>query len=63
MIPEEKRLRVPSLVGLSVREVIEQAGAAGLQVRIAGDGIAREQAPPSGTMVPVGTQIVVRCER
>jgi cell division protein FtsI/penicillin-binding protein 2 len=63
MIPDEKRLRVPSLVGLSVREVIEQAGAAGLQVRIAGDGIAREQAPPPGTMVPPGTRIVVRCER
>lgn len=63
MIPDAKRLRVPSLTGLSIRDVIERAGAAGLQVRITGDGIAREQAPAPGTMVPPGTQIVVHCQR
>jgi cell division protein FtsI (penicillin-binding protein 3) len=61
MIPDAKLLRVPSLIGLPVRKVIEQAGLAGLDVRIAGNGTAREQAPPPGTMVPPGTQIVVRC--
>jgi len=63
VIAEANQLRVPSLVGLSVREVIEQAGIAGLQVEIAGDGIAREQAPATGTMVRAGTKIVVRCTR
>jgi len=62
-LPDEKKLRVPSLIGLPVREVIEQAGAAGLEVQIAGNGIAREQAPAAGTMVAPGTKIVVRCGR
>ncbi len=57
------KLRVPSLIGLQIREIIEQAGSAGLQVEITGDGIAREQAPAPGTMVPPGTKIVVRCAR
>jgi cell division protein FtsI (penicillin-binding protein 3) len=62
-LPPENQLRVPSLVGLSVREVIEKAGAAGLDVEITGDGLAREQAPAAGTLVPAGTKIVVRCAR
>jgi cell division protein FtsI (penicillin-binding protein 3) len=62
-IPDGKNLRVPSLVGLPVREVIEQAGSAGLDVQIIGNGIAREQAPAPGTVVAPGTKIVVRCAR
>jgi cell division protein FtsI/penicillin-binding protein 2 len=62
-MPDGKKLRVPSLVGLPVREVIEQAGGAGLDVQIVGNGIAREQAPAPGTMVAPGTKIVVRCTR
>jgi cell division protein FtsI (penicillin-binding protein 3) len=46
-----------------MREVVEQAASAGLQVDITGDGIARQQAPDAGTMVPAGTRIVVRCSR
>jgi cell division protein FtsI (penicillin-binding protein 3) len=56
-------LKVPSLVGLPVRKVIEQAAAAGLEVQISGSGTVREQAPAAGTMVAGGTQIVVRCAR
>jgi len=63
MIPDAKLLRVPSLIGLPVRQVIEQASAAGLEVRITGNGTVREQAPAPGTMVAPGTQIVVRCAR
>ena len=58
-----KRVAVPSLVGQPVRSVIEQAGSAGLGVQVLGTGIAREQAPAAGTMVPVGTEIVVRFTR
>jgi cell division protein FtsI (penicillin-binding protein 3) len=57
------QLLVPSLIGLPVRKVIEQAGAAGLEVVIDGNGTAREQAPAPGAMVPPGTKIVVRCVR
>ena len=61
MISDPKKLRVPSLVGLPVRKVIEQAGAAGLSVQISGNGTVREQAPAAGTLVAIGTKIVVRC--
>jgi cell division protein FtsI (penicillin-binding protein 3) len=62
-VNEAKRLQVPSLIGLPVRKVIEQAAAAGLEVQITGNGTVREQAPAPGTMVVPGTQIVVRCGR
>jgi cell division protein FtsI (penicillin-binding protein 3) len=62
-IADSKTLRVPSLIGLPVRKVIEQAAAAGLEVQISGSGTVREQAPAPGTMVAPGTQIVVRCGR
>jgi len=55
--------RVPSLIGLTVRQVIEQAGSAGLEADIVGSGTCREQAPAAGTMVRPGMKIVVRCGR
>jgi cell division protein FtsI (penicillin-binding protein 3) len=63
MVNDGKRLRVPSLIGLPVRKVIEQSAAAGLEVQITGNGTVREQAPAAGSMVVPGTQIVVRCGR
>jgi cell division protein FtsI (penicillin-binding protein 3) len=60
---EDRSLKVPSLVGLPLRKVIEVSAAAGLQVRMVGDGTAREQAPAPGTMVARGTQIVVKLAR
>jgi cell division protein FtsI (penicillin-binding protein 3) len=63
VVADAKTLRVPSLIGLPVRKVIEQATAAGLEVQITGNGTVREQVPAPGTMVAPGTQIVVRCER
>jgi cell division protein FtsI (penicillin-binding protein 3) len=63
LVAGAKTLRVPSLLGLPVRKVIEQAAAAGLEVEIIGSGTVREQAPAPGTMVAPGTKIVVRCGR
>jgi cell division protein FtsI (penicillin-binding protein 3) len=63
IVGDKKTLRVPSLIGLPVRKVIEQAAAAGLEVEITGNGTVREQAPVAGTMVAPGTRIVVRCGR
>jgi cell division protein FtsI (penicillin-binding protein 3) len=63
LVAGAKTLRVPSLLGLPVRKVIEQAAAAGLEVEITGSGTVREQAPAPGTMVAPGTKIVVRCGR
>ncbi len=63
IVADAGQLRVPSLLGLSVRQVIETAGGAGLEVEISGSGTAREQVPAPGAMVAPGTKIVVRCAR
>jgi cell division protein FtsI (penicillin-binding protein 3) len=58
-----KKVQVPTLTGLPLRRVIEQAGAAGFDVQVTGSGTSRDQMPTAGTMVPIGTKIVVRCGR
>ena len=64
VIPTEKNnIKVPSLIGLPMRQVIEAASAAGLDVQFVGSGTVREQAPAAGTMVAPGTHIVVHCAR
>lgn len=60
---ESKKLTVPSLIGLTVRQVIESAAASGLDVQVLGTGTAREQAPAPGTQVPPGTRVIVHCDR
>jgi len=61
--PNAPKVKVPKLVGLEVRKVMEVASSVGLNVRVVGSGKVREQAPAAGTVVPQGTQIVVKCER
>jgi cell division protein FtsI (penicillin-binding protein 3) len=56
----KRRVSVPSFVGEPLRKVVESAGVAGLGVQLLGDGIARDQAPAAGTLVPIGTEVVVR---
>ena len=58
-----KRVAVPSFTGEGLREVVERTGEAKLRVKPVGSGMAREQAPVAGTMVPVGTGVVVRFVR
>jgi cell division protein FtsI (penicillin-binding protein 3) len=55
--------KVPELVGLPVRQVIEAAAMAGLEVQITGTGTVREQAPAAGSVVGPTTRVVVRCSR
>jgi cell division protein FtsI (penicillin-binding protein 3) len=63
VVASGQRVTVPSFLGEPVRKVIEQAGEAGLGVQALGTGIARDQAPHAGTMVPAGTEVVVRFGR
>jgi cell division protein FtsI (penicillin-binding protein 3) len=58
-----RQVKVPSFVGMSMRQVIETAAGAGLEVQVAGSGTIREQAPAAGTMVTPGTHVVVRGAR
>lgn len=62
-ISSVQNIAVPSLAGLSVRQVIEKAAETGLQVEIVGEGTVRDQAPAPGTMVQPGTHVAVRCTR
>ena len=57
------KVMVPTFVGAALRAVVERAGAAGLRVQPVGSGLAREQVPAAGAMVPEGTEIVVRFTR
>ncbi len=59
----EGQRKVPELIGLPVRKVIETAATAGLEVEISGSGTVREQAPAAGTVIGPNTRIVVRCSR
>jgi len=56
----DDRVAVPSFAGKSLRDAVVQASAVGLAVQVVGSGVARDQAPAAGTMVPAGTAIVVR---
>jgi cell division protein FtsI (penicillin-binding protein 3) len=58
-----RRVAVPSFTGAAVRNVVETAASLGLRVEPVGSGTAREQAPQAGTLVPLGTEVVVRFER
>ena len=63
IISSDGARKVPDLVGLPVRKVIESAAAAGLEVEITGSGTVREQAPAAGTVVSPNMRLVVRCSR
>ena len=57
------RVPVPSFEGSGLRSVVERADAIGLRVQVLGSGLAREQVPAPGTVVPAGTEVVVRFSR
>jgi cell division protein FtsI (penicillin-binding protein 3) len=54
---------VPSLLGLSMRGAIESAHKAGFELQVVGSGTAREQQPPPGSYLPLGSKIAVRFSR
>jgi cell division protein FtsI (penicillin-binding protein 3) len=63
MVDAGLRVAVPSFAGAALRAAVETAERLGLRVAPVGSGVAREQMPAAGTLVPVGTQVVVRFER
>lgn len=58
-----RKVAVPVFDGSGLRAAIEKAGVAGLRVQPVGSGLAREQMPAAGTMVPMGTEVVIRFGR
>jgi cell division protein FtsI (penicillin-binding protein 3) len=63
VVSQAGRVPVPSFLGMTVRQVIEQAASAGFAVEVDGNGAAREQNPVPGTMVEPGARIQVHCRR
>jgi cell division protein FtsI (penicillin-binding protein 3) len=63
VVDATRRVAVPSFEGASLRSVVEKADSLGLRVQPVGSGLAKDQAPAPGTMVPAGTEIVVRFAR
>ena len=57
------RVPVPEFRGSALRSVVEHASDLGLRVETLGSGLAQDQAPAAGTMVPPGTEVVVRFAR
>ncbi len=63
VVNSSRRIAVPSFAGSSLRSTVEKADNAGLRVQAIGSGLAKEQVPAAGTMVPAGTEVVVRFVR
>ncbi len=55
--------RTPSFLGKTLREVIEEASAQGISVRLEGNGVARDQNPAPGGILAEGETIRVRFSR
>jgi cell division protein FtsI (penicillin-binding protein 3) len=61
--PTGKALKMPSLIGLPMRQVVEQAENAGLTIQVEGRGIVRSQEPAAGSLVSAGARVTVHCTR
>ncbi len=55
--------RVPNFIGMTMRSVVEQASARGLQVMVDGSGVARTQDPAPGDPLHPGERIRIRFGR
>jgi cell division protein FtsI (penicillin-binding protein 3) len=63
VIDAGRRVAVPEFSGEALRGVVQDAAHLGLRVQTLGSGLAKEQAPAAGTMVPLGTEVVIRFAR
>jgi hypothetical protein len=55
--------KVPDFVGKTVKDVMQEAAAGGIQVDMLGDGLARTQEPTAGALLLPGEHIRVRFAR
>jgi len=62
-LPAGKTVKVPSLIGMPVRQVVEQVAIAGLNLQVEGRGLVRSQEPEAGAQVQPGSQVIVHCAR
>jgi len=55
--------KVPDLRGLTLRAVLEESAATGLPIEVQGDGVARAQDPPPGSILAPGSRVHVQLMR
>jgi hypothetical protein len=55
--------KVPNFVGMTVRDVAQEAAATGIDVDLYGEGLARAQKPAPGAFLQPGGHIAVRFAR
>jgi cell division protein FtsI (penicillin-binding protein 3) len=55
--------RVPDFRGMTLNTVLEESAATGLPVEVQGDGLARNQDPPPGSVLPPGGRVRVQFAR
>jgi len=63
LLDEGPLLDVPDFTGLSARRVTEESQSLGLEIQMAGSGLAVQQDPPPGTSVHAGSAVFVRFAR
>jgi cell division protein FtsI (penicillin-binding protein 3) len=55
--------KVPDLRGMTLRAVLEESAAIGMPIDVQGDGMARTQDPPPGSILAPGTRVRVQLTR
>ena len=61
--PVSDASKVPDFRGMTLRAVLEESAAAGLPVEVLGRGLARDQNPPPGAVLPAGGRVRVQFAR
>jgi cell division protein FtsI (penicillin-binding protein 3) len=55
--------KVPDFRGMTLRSVLEESAARGLELEVSGSGLARNQEPAPGTILPPGEHVRVQFSR
>jgi cell division protein FtsI (penicillin-binding protein 3) len=63
LVTDSDAPKVPNFVGKTVKDVMQEATATGIEVDLFGDGMARAQSPVPGTVLLPGEHIAVRFAR
>ncbi len=58
----QRQLHMPALVGLSLRQALQQLSLHGLDAQVTGSGRVVQQYPPAGTVVSSGVRCELRCQ-
>jgi cell division protein FtsI (penicillin-binding protein 3) len=55
--------KVPNFRGMTLRAVLEESAATGVQIEVLGNGLARNQEPPAGSILAPGARVRVQFTR